>query len=291
MPRTQPRRSPRSRLRGLPLHALCKWSLAFSVGASLTPLAHSDGTTYSTGLAEIRAVPFPDSTLLRMDAKTSLLIKEGGGRRTVYLETGQIQVSLQHGKSQPLDVVVQGMFLRDLGTAFNVAAHGDVVTVSVTSGKIQVTELHLDGSQANPISIKGRDAGRTPTYLVPGDLARLERREDTVLVTREGNNPEEAQNRTSWFDGKLKTSGQRLDEVLWEINSRNKVHLIPGNPAVAQMSVGGSYNLLRLDDFLQSARALGLEVVPVKVPSVSDIPTYILYPPPAAASAATGQHR
>ena len=73
MPRTQPGRSPRSRLRGLPLHALCKWSLAFSVGASLTPLAHSDGTTYSTGLAEIRAVPFPDSTLLRMDAKTALL--------------------------------------------------------------------------------------------------------------------------------------------------------------------------------------------------------------------------
>jgi transmembrane sensor len=253
----------------------------------MSPLAHSDGTNYSTGLAEIRPVPFTDNTLLRMDAQTSLLVKEGGGRRTVYLATGQILVSVEHGKSEPLDVVVHGMLLRDLGTAFNVAGHDDAVTVSVTRGKIQVMELHSDGSQANPITLKGRDSSRIPTYLTPGDMARLERRDETILVTHKSNNPEEARNRTSWAEGRLKTSGQSLEDILWEINSRNKVHLLAGDPAVAQMSLGGVYDLMRVDDFLETARALGLDVA--KVPEEGGTPTYILSLPPEASSA--GKHR
>ena len=223
-----------------------------------------------------------------MDAVTTLLIKETSDRRTVYLTEGQIQASIQHGKSKPLDVVVHGILLRDLGTEFNVAAHADIVTVSVTSGKVQVIELHPDGTQGNPIDIKGKNATRSPTYLIPGDLARLEKRDQTVLITHVGNNLDEARNRSSWIEGRLKTSGQRLDEVLWEMNSRNKVHLLIGDTAVAQMSIGGNYDLLRVDDFLQTTRLLGIEVVPVKVPGEGEIPTYILRLP---AEAPTDNHR
>ena len=279
MSSNNPARRSRAWVRGFPLHIFCKISLALSWGVSTIPLAHSDGMNYSTALAEIRLVPFPDGTELHMDARTSVLIKEGGGRRTAYLSEGQIHVVVQHGKSEPFDIVVHGVLLRDLGTEFNVAAHGDVVTVSVTSGKIQVMELHNDGSQSNPINIKGKNASRTPTYLVPGDLARLEKRDDTILVTRDGNSLDEAQDRTSWIGGRLKTRGERLEEVLWEMNARNKVHLLAGDPTVAQMTIGGNYDLMHVDDFLQSAQSMGLEVDPVKVPEQTDIPTYILRRP------------
>lgn len=257
------------------MQILLTFLLVISLGVPVTPVAHGDGTTYATGLAENRLIPFLDATQLRMDALTDLLIKESTDRRTVYLTEGQIQALVQHGKSKPLDVVVHGILLRDLGTEFDVAAHGDIVTVSVTNGKIQVIELHSDGSQANPIDIKGKNASRSPAYLVPGDLARLETRDQTVLITRVGNNLDEARNRTSWIEGRLKTSGQRLDEVLWEINSRNKVHLLIGDPAVAQMSIGGNYDLMRVDDFLQTTHLLGIEVVPVTVPGEEGTPTYI----------------
>ena len=274
-PNTSARR-PCFRSLGLPLHIFCTFSLALCWAVPLTPLAHAEGTTYATELAEIRSIPFSDATQLRMDAVTTLLIKETSDRRTVYLTEGQIQASIQHGKSKPLDVVVHGILLRDLGTEFDVAAHGDIVTVSITSGKVQVIELHPDGSQVNPINIKGQNATRSPTYLIPGDLARLEKRDQTVLITRVGNDLDEARNRSSWIEGRLKTSGQRLDEILWEINSRNKVHLLIGDPTVAQMSIGGNYDLMRVDDFLQTTRLLGIEVVPVKVPGEGEVPTYIL---------------
>lgn len=179
-----------------------------------------------------------------------------------------------------MDVVVHGILLRDFGTEFNVAAHAhahaDTVTVSVTNGKLQVVELHPDGTQDNPINIKGKNASRSPTYLIPGDLVRLEKRDQTILTTRAGNNLDEARNRSSWIEGRLKTSGQRLDEVLWEINSRNKVHLLIGDTAVAQMSIGGNYDLMKVDEFLQTTRLLGIEVVPVQVPGEGEFPTYIL---------------
>ena len=149
----------------------------------------------------------------------------------------------------------------------------------MTGGKIQVIELHADGSRANPINIKGKSASRTPSYLIPGDLVRLERRDDTVLMIRDGNNLDEARDRSSWIEGRLKTRNERLDEVVWEMNARNKVHLLIGDPAVAQMSIGGNYDLIRVDDFLQTLRFLGLGIVPVKESGEKDVPTYILREP------------
>lgn len=165
-------------------------------------------------------------------------------------------------------------------TLFVISAHGNVISASVTSGKIRVIELHPDGSQENPINVKGEEASRTPTYLIPGDLAGLESHDNTVLITRDDNNSDEARNRSSWIQGRLTTHAQRVDEVVWELNSRSRqTRLIAGNPAIAQMRVGGSYHLMRVDEFLRTARiALGFEVIPVKEFGVDDITYYILRP-------------
>ena len=102
-------------LRGLTLrfyfarHVLFKLTVAVSLGgASITPVAHSDGMTYATGLGETRSIPFADGSALCIDALTTILVKEGGDRRTVYLDQGQMQAMVVHGKSKPLDVVVHG---------------------------------------------------------------------------------------------------------------------------------------------------------------------------------------
>lgn len=271
-----PARRARIRSRKLPLRFLLSCTAVLIWAVPQTPSAGGDGIPYATELAQIRLVPFFDATQLRMDALTTLLVKETGDRRTVYLNEGQIHAAIEHGKSKPLDVVVHGILLRDLGTEFNIAAHGDVVTVSITSGKMQVVELHPDGSQANPINIKGKNASRSPTYLIPGDLVRLETRDQTVLITHIDNNLEEARNRALWIEGTLSARHQRLDEVLWEINARNKVHLLIDDPALSQMSIGGTYSLLHVDEFLQAAHLMGIEAVRVSVPGEESTPTYIL---------------
>src|SRR5579872_7071729 len=93
MRRHNPGTRPHRGSHGLPMKILLTFVLATSLGVPVTPVAHGDGTTYATGLAENRLIPFVDATQLRMDALTDLLIKEGTDRRTVYLTEGQIQAS------------------------------------------------------------------------------------------------------------------------------------------------------------------------------------------------------
>jgi ferric-dicitrate binding protein FerR (iron transport regulator) len=269
-------------LRGLCLarHLIYKVIAIASVGGALMTrsLGPGDGVTYMTGRAQTRSIAFGDGSVLHMDAMTTVFIGSIRGRRTLYLAEGQIQASIQHGISQPLDVVVHGILLYDLGTQFVACAHGDVVSVSLTSGEIRVIELHPDGTQENPININGKEASRTPTYLFPGDLARLEMHDNTVLITRDKNSLDEARNRSSWIEGRLIAGSERLDEVLWELNARSaKTHLLIGDSEIGQKRIGGNFDLMHVDEFLQSARmAFGFKVVPVKEPGVDATSTYIL---------------
>jgi transmembrane sensor len=248
-----------------------------ALGAHSPPMGHGEAVAYTTGLNETRTVAFSDGTELNLDAMTTIVVGGGLGRRSLYLDHGQFQARILHGISKPLDVVVRGTLLRDWGTEFDVSARGEAVTVAVTKGKIQVIEMHPDGAQLDPVSLQGRNVGRIPAYLVPGDLARLERHSDIILLTREANSPEEAQARTSWMSGKVETRGQRLDEILSELNAHNAVQIVPGDPSVAQIQIGGIHQLTQPDRFLQLAQvALGLEAVPVPGYGGSDTPAYIL---------------
>lgn len=150
------------------------------------------------------------------------------------------------------------------------------VTISAKLG--QHSNTHLCKSIKPSRQVNGKEVSRTPTYLFPGDLTRLEMHDNTVLITRDKNSLDEARNRSSWIDGRLITGGERLDEVLWELNARsNKTQLLIGDPEIAQKRIGGNFDLMHVDEFLQTARiAFGLEVIPVKEPGVDDISTYIL---------------
>ena len=52
--------------------------------------------------------------------------------------------------------------------------------------------------------------------------------------------------------------------------------MLIADPTVAQLSGGGNYHLTRVDEFLQSTRLLGTEVVSVTSPGEVGTPTYFL---------------
>jgi ferric-dicitrate binding protein FerR (iron transport regulator) len=62
-----------------------------------------------------------------------------------------------------------------------------------------------------------------------------------------------------WIEGTLSAKHQRLDEVLWEMNARNKERLLIDDPASAQMGIGGTYNLMHFDEFLKTAHLMALK--------------------------------
>lgn len=236
-------------------------------------------TTYRTSMAETKSLLFPDGVELTLNAKTEVVLKEASDRRTAELVQGEIHARVIHGRSLPLNVVAGKVLIQDLGTEFDVATHGDVVTVAVTAGRVRVMEQQADGTAANPFDMTSAKPDRGPAYLVPGDMARLEVQDGVVFLRNERHDPADAVGRSAWMSGEMRAKSERLDELLWQLNAYHSVQ-IRVDPAIAESKIGGVYSLKNSSEFLKAVElALNLETVPVKDPNTGDVTTYILRMP------------
>jgi transmembrane sensor len=238
-------------------------TLVVSVRVIITDGANSDGTTLHTAFAQRSKVTFSDHSIVELNAGTLVLLKEGV-RRQIFLQEGEIRLSIQHGVSKPADVHIGNILLQDLGTQFDVSVHERSVNAVVTDGLVRVQENRPDGSLVDPIDVTGTSHQRHPMVLKKGDMIRLDERDGAVFAYVSRNDLIEAEMRSSWLNGELATTGQRLDEVIVQFNRYNRVPIVINDPSVAQMKVGGHYYLTDSASFLFDLRhALGLEVVPV----------------------------
>lgn len=244
------------------------------------PVAPSDGTAYDTTRAQTATKSYPDGTVVNLNAKTRVLINFDGARRTLFLAQGEVQVVLQHGRSVPMDVVIDDKILQDIGTVFDARVDGTVVWVSVTDGTIRVLQSRPDGERVNPINLATPDPQRDAAYLAAGDLARLETRDNTLLITQQSHNPEEALNRASWLSGILVAKDEPLQEIISQLNARSPIQVLINDPAIGERAMGGSFKLDNMGAFLRGLRAppFELQTVPVPDPDHTSPPTVLLRP-------------
>jgi transmembrane sensor len=237
-------------------------------------------TTYSTSMAETRSLLFPDGVELTLNAKTEVVLKEASDHRTAELVHGEIHARVIHGMSLPLNVVIGKVLIQDLGTEFDVASHDDVITVAVTAGRVRVMEQQADGTAANPFDMTSAKPDRGPTYLVSGDMARLEVQDGVVFLRNERHDQADAVGRSAWMTGEMRAKTERLDELLWQLNAYHSVQIRVADPTIAESKIGGIYSLKSASEFLKAVElALNLETVPVKDPNTGEVTTYILRMP------------
>jgi len=200
-------------------------TLVVSVRVIITDGANSDGTTLHTAFAQRSKVTFSDHSIVELNAGTLVLLKEGV-RRQIFLQEGEIRLSIQHGVSKPADVHIGNILLQDLGTQFDVSVHERSVNAVVTDGLVRVQENRPDGSLVDPIDVTGTSHQRHPMVLKKGDMIRLDERDGAVFAYVSRNDLIEAEMRSSWLNGELATTGQRLDEVIVQFNRYNRVPIV-----------------------------------------------------------------
>jgi transmembrane sensor len=98
--------------------------------------------TLSTAKGGQTKVVLADGTQVWLDAASSLTYPTAfaGGMRKVVL-TGQAYFEVAHRPSQPFYVEVNGIEVRDIGTAFNINAYGDepMAKITLVNGVVAVT--------------------------------------------------------------------------------------------------------------------------------------------------------
>lgn len=205
-------------------------TLAFAVvGLRLVvesfPTAQS--VAYETAASERRDVTLSDGSFIQLDTDTRLQVTMAADERVVELLSGRAIFRVAHDAARPFSVDAAGSRTTALGTQFQVQRGEGHVTVTLAQGSVVVTPENEDGKRA---------ADSWQERLVPGEQLTVDQRTsqrnkkfvDPVVVT-------------SWTQGRHMFRATPLAEAVEEVNryASKKVRL--GDPALAELQVGGNF--------------------------------------------------
>lgn len=191
--------------------------------------------TYSTHVGEIQRVVLEDGSTIALNTDSEVRVRYSSRYRHVDLTRGEALFQVAKNKEKPFDVEAGATTVRAVGTAFSVRLHeagkDERVDVVVSEGRIAI----------NPPSTQTYAAGSVATV-------RNGRVAATII---EG---EDITSRLAWTTGRLMFQGEKLSDVIEEINRYNLRKLQITDPDIAGLRIGGTFQATDPDGF---ARALG----------------------------------
>jgi transmembrane sensor len=103
------------------------------------PIETASTGTFSTRTAEHKELLLPDGSRVTLGARSKLAIELGARTRAVHLEEGEAFFSVRKDPTRPFVVHAMDGVITAVGTAFNVRAMADQISVAVREGVVRVT--------------------------------------------------------------------------------------------------------------------------------------------------------
>ena len=244
-----PKKFPRSGI--IPRILMTVSAILASVMVTYTGLRQLGGSTvnraYETAVGQQKTVVLTDGTEIQLNTDSRVEVVYTRDSRTIQLRRGEVHVSAAYDPSRVLEVRVAHSLVRSLGTAFDVYIDGQAVEVMVTKGLVEV----VDNTGGTSTADAGDTAKSGSNSNAGGQfkIVRLKKNEFTSFASGGGVVPvrqlseTEVQRRLAWQEGYLGFSGEPLSEVVKAFNRYSLVKFEIGDPALAALSVGGSFRL------------------------------------------------
>ena len=203
---------------------------------------------YETSVGQQKTVVLSDGTEIQLNTDSQVEVVYTGDSRILRLRRGEVHVSAAPDPQRVFEVHVAHSLIRALGTEFDVYVEGQQVEVMVTGGLVEVvdneTATSATGNGGASQSESGSNSGGEHPITV-----RLKENELTSFTSGSGVMPvrqlseSEVQRRLAWQDGYLGFSGEPLKDVVKAFNRYSTVKLEIGDPKLAALAVGGSFQL------------------------------------------------
>lgn len=193
-----------------------------------------DVELYRTRLGERRVVTLADGSRIHLNTASTVEVAMEKRRRRVHLVQGEALFEVAHDPARPFLVDAGSARLRAVGTAFNVRIRESLVELTVTEGVVAV------GQNGNLV----RET--TTPHIVAGDGAVI--RSGAVAPTVL--NADLLRQRTAWQDGVIELDGETLPQAVEEFNRYRERPIIVGDPRLANLRVGGRFEVDEADKFL-----------------------------------------
>jgi transmembrane sensor len=198
----------------------------------------------ATDVGVRRQVALADGSAVTVNTASVMRASFAGGERRAWLDRGEAYFQIAHDRSHPFVVFAGGRKVTVLGTKFSVRRDGDTVTVAVAEGRVRVE----DSDPATP---------ERAAIITAGDVA-IARGQSMLLADR---SEQRVQDALAWRRGVLTFDQVTLEQAAHEFNRYNRRQIRLGDPQVARLRIGGSFEATNIDAFTRLLHdAFGLRV-------------------------------
>jgi transmembrane sensor len=188
-----------------------------------------------TGLGERRSAELADGSVIDLDARTTLAVDYDLRFRRVTLLEGRAHFAIARDRHRPFEILCDGGATRTTGASCVVHKRSDDAVAVVEEGAVTVQGIPLP-------------AGRKLAY-------RLGGKQVSVSAARAG--------QSAWRDGKLVFEGERLGDVVDDINRYRAGRIVISDDSLASLRVDAVVDVTRAVLESEITRALPVRALVV----------------------------
>ena len=226
-------------------------SLALAIGIGAYALHSADDRSpvtpriaVQTPVGVRRTIALHDGSRIELNTATTVRTASVGEGREVWLDKGEAYFDIAHRPDHPFVVHAGPRTVTVLGTRFTVRRDGERVTVAVLSGRVRVEDATAGASARAAV-------------IGQGDIAYAQSHGTLVALAA----PARVSAMTGWRDGLLVFDNQRLADAVAEFNRYTDRPIRIIDPAVANIRIGGTFQIGNSAGFLDLLHsAYGLDV-------------------------------
>lgn len=200
----------------------------------------------------------PDGTIIRLNQGTQLSIRFSDSIRKVYLDSGEAHFKVAHDPKRPLQVVVGGVAVEALGTAFNIHYQVSEIRVVVTEGRVQISEdpsgpdSNREQSTTPKLSLNNATLGSGQQALIRQQKKNSRTRLDMQIT---GVDQREVEKILSWQKPLLTLGGDSLGNIAENFEAKTGLRLVISDPGLRELRIGGRFPSENPQAFLNLLRA------------------------------------
>jgi transmembrane sensor len=209
---------------------------------------------YETAIGAQAAHTLADGTRLVLNTNSRVAVTFSAGNRLLYLERGEMHVTVAHDKARPLSVLVGRRVVQAVGTEFNIEITGEQrIELMVTEGVVLVGIVEGPVGEANaqgPLVLT-----QTATLVAAGQQAVIDAGVDPAdPVVTDTLDTEDIAVKLSWREGNLIFRGESLEEAVSEVERYTEVQFIFLDEASKKVRVAGLFKAGDVDGLLAALR-------------------------------------
>jgi transmembrane sensor len=232
------------------LLALAAAAAAIVIGAvALTlqsPKPEPAPLTYATAIGEQETVTLEDGSILTLNTNTTLTVSYSKTERLIHLTEGEALFEVEHS-DRPFLVEAGGTITRALGTAFNVRADQDAISVILIQGAVRVSPSKTANSEGK--------AGAMPAKtLQEGIVLKPGERLDIVPGTKPILSTIDPARAGQWREGLLQFDNVTLADAIAEMNRYSTIKLSIDDEMLANERISGTFPAGEQEAFAESLK-------------------------------------